>query len=88
MEWNIDGSKPEKKLSLRRLKKIICKADGYERDMLALMYGATGIMNLDEKTQFLQDGGKITLEDLSDTTPSVITGLVTEQDIGRNAADS
>lgn len=53
MDWNIDESKPEKKLSLRRLKKIICKADGYERDMLALMYGATGIMSLDEKTQFL-----------------------------------
>lgn len=76
VEWNQDPNVPEKKLSLRRLKKIICKAEGYERDMLALLYGSTGIMSLDEKTQFLTKGGKIELKDISETSPSVITGLV------------
>ena len=46
LEWNQDPVKKEKKISLRRLKNSICKAEGYERDMLTLMYGTTGIMEL------------------------------------------
>ena len=46
LEWNQDPKKKEKKISLRRLKNSICKAEGYERDMLTLMYGTTGIMEL------------------------------------------
>ena len=46
-----EGSKQQ--ISLRRLKKNICKAEGYERDMLTLLYGSTGIMQLESKTNFL-----------------------------------
>jgi hypothetical protein len=42
--------------------------------MLALLYGSTGVMSLGAKTQYM--GGKIELKDISDTSPSEITGLV------------
>ena len=43
LEWDQDPKKEEKKISLRRLRKCICRADGYEKDMLALMFGSTGL---------------------------------------------
>lgn len=90
MDWNADPDQPEQKISLKRLKKNICKAEGYERDMLALLYGSTGIINLESKTRFLEQGGKIQLKDVSDTQPSVITGAVPDnlESDGRNGNDS
>ena len=41
-------------ISLKKLKKHICQADGYERDLLLLLYGSTGIFRLDRKTEFIQ----------------------------------
>lgn len=52
MTFEEDPSKPQQKISLRRLKKNLCKAEGYERDMLTLLYGLTGILELAEKTKF------------------------------------
>ena len=74
IDWNTDPGKEEKKISLRRLKKYVCKAEGYERDILALIYGSTGVMSLGAKTEYI--GGKIELRDVSETSPSEITGLV------------
>lgn len=73
--FDLEPGKEERKISLKKLKKNICKAEGYERDILALIYGSIGIMSLDSKTQFMQQG-KIQLQDLSDTSASVITGMV------------
>lgn len=42
--------------------------------MLALIYGSTGVMSLSTKTEYI--GGKIELRDVSETSPSEITGLV------------
>ena len=65
---------PEKKISLLKLKKYICQADGYERDMLALLYGTTGIMELENKTDFVEPRK---FQELADKTDQkTIKGLV------------
>ena len=69
LPWEQDPTKEEQKISLRRLKKNICQAEGYEKDMLALVYGSTGIMNLDTKTQFIEQKD---LKEVGKTAPSVI----------------
>ena len=62
LEWNQDPAQKEQKMSLRRLKNSICKAEGYEKDMLTLMYGHTGIMELlVDKIHHGEEGGKIQL---------------------------
>ena len=52
LEWDQDPEKEETKITLSDLKKCICLAEGYERDMLTLLYGFTGLTSLDEKTEF------------------------------------
>ena len=76
LEWDQDPEKEEKKITLRDLKKCICLAEGYERDMLTLLYGFTGLTSLDEKTEFQQQSATL---DLAKETPYVITGLVPKQ---------
>ena len=73
----------EDKISLRRLKKLICQADGYDRDMLALLYGVTGIMRLDENTEYEELGTKIELHDVSTTSDSMEGDLQEQQNQGR-----
>ena len=73
LPWEQDPTKEEQKISLRRLKKNICQAEGYEKDMLALVYGSTGIMNLDTKTQFIEQKD---LKEVGKTAPSVIQGYI------------
>ena len=41
------------------MKKIICEAEGNERAMLELVYGAIGILPFNEKTQYQEQEGKI-----------------------------
>mmetsp|Transcript_19223 Transcript_19223/g.26041 ORF Transcript_19223/g.26041 Transcript_19223/m.26041 type:complete len:110 (-) Transcript_19223:1144-1473(-) len=60
-------------ISLKRLKKLICEAEGYKRNMLALLYGSTGIMRLEDKTEFIGQGEKIKLHDISETNSSAPT---------------
>ena len=55
------------KIPLKKMKKSICKAEGYEKDMLALLYGAVGMFSFDEERDFI-DFGKIKLLDVSRTT--------------------
>ena len=67
LEWDQkDPTEPEKKISLHKLKMFICKAEGYEKDMLALLYGTTGIMDLDTKTNYVT---KANLKEVSDLVP-------------------
>ena len=65
MDFNEDPNKPPQKISLRRLKKNLCKAEGYEKDMLTLLYGLTGILELTEKTKFKPQGAEYELRNLS-----------------------
>ena len=71
LEWSNDPAK-QAKISLRKLKVNICKAEGYERDMISLMYGTVGILDLDKKTEIKNGGRKIRLRDMSDTSHSFI----------------
>ena len=50
-------------ISLRKLKKLIYQAEGFDHNMLALLYGVTGIMNFDETTQYNELGTRIRLND-------------------------
>lgn len=89
LEWNQDPAKEEKKISLRRLKNSICKADGYERDMLTLMYGTTGIMELLEEkihhSETVGGGGKIQLKDVSETNTEMNTSQTSyDNNFGRS----
>ena len=52
-----DPSK-QAKLPIRRIKKSIAKADDFEKEILALLYGSVGILATDagsEKNQFSTD---------------------------------
>lgn len=52
LDWNQEPGQPEKKISLKKLRNCICQAQGFEKDMLTLLYGTTGLTTLDSKTQF------------------------------------
>ena len=49
----------------------MCQAEGYERDMLALMYGAVGISFDKNKLRMMEQSGKIQLNDVSDSSSSL-----------------
>ena len=58
----------------------ICRAEGYEKDMLTLLYGFTGLNSLDDKTEFLQQSSSL---DVNKEKPYIITGLVPKR-VDRN----
>ena len=60
LRWS-DDPKEQVPVPLKRLKKTICEADGYEREMLSLLYGAVGVMSLDHRSDVIQEG-KLKLE--------------------------
>lgn len=51
-KWS-DDPKSQVSIPLTRLKKTICEADGYEREMLSLLYGAVGVMSLDHRSDVI-----------------------------------
>ena len=60
-KWS-DDPKKQVTIPLTRLKQTICAADGYEREMLSLLYGAVGAMSLDHRADVIQEG-KLQLEE-------------------------
>ena len=79
LKWSDDPAE-QMSVPLKRLKKTICEADGYERDMLSLLYGAVGLMSLNHRGEVLQEGKlKLERDDVSATTSSLKTILMQNQ---------
>ena len=74
---------------MRRLKKTICEADGYEREMLSLLYGAVGVMSLDHRSDVIQEGKlKLQKEEVSATATSLATILMNPMNATMNNTKS
>ena len=75
LKWSDDPSK-QTSVPLRKLKKTICEADGYERDMLSLLYGSVGLMSLNDRQELQEGKLKLARDDVSATTSSLKTILM------------
>ena len=82
IEWSDDPAK-QQRVPIKKIKKSIGKADDFERDILALLYGPVGIMATDEGSEVNttegDEGRKIKFKDVSNSTLSNNSVFVNRQ---------